>query len=622
MIDNKNEIKQVLFLHKEQILQALSKSLESVHLLNKLKAIRLFKVLCRNDYFSIDEIKGILSFIRLEYRKQCSNMDFMRDTLLEILEISNKHPYEVHECFAADIERQYSDFKEMRTDTSTAEDLYNATTSLGLNVEMFFAELETFWRTKEWLGDILYLCATDFFTNLYIDNEWLHLWTKEYLDTAWRIVDDTKLGQTETDEIVENMMEIVFTEARRIFEVSKEPVFLSKEYAAPFYHLLKQSCKTLSYNKAEILLTQIIQVFSAFAPEFEARVKCYDKICNAKSYYWMNMSLFKILKYLLKYKEISIWDSETFLQVFGFLSMLSLNSINTPALNNLKKEANKTLCMLANKWTQSIPELDEMVNNLISESLELIKSQKDELTCIEDSKIGQTFSIVKGLAIKGSPKSYQTIQKIIEALSETSDCLREVVTRYWFILFSSHDFTKKNKFNISPFYKQRLFSIAFPAIMKSYRETHEGLKNGNDNGVPLGLVSKLIIPICSESSFDLYKDYMDELLPLIVYSLNLKDEEIKNICLKMIIKLLEQEKDSNINIEELTMNLTKSLSDKLSMHTKNLVITWLNLVLQKADNKILEYRNLVIAKLKKFLNDRKRSTRRLAVKCLNDWSIA
>jgi hypothetical protein len=144
MIDNKNEIKQVLFLHKEQILQALSKSLESVHLLNKLKAIRLFKVLCRNDYFSIDEIKGILSFIRLEYRKQCSNMDFMRDTLLEILEISNKHPYEVHECFAADIERQYSDFKEMRTDTSTAEDLYNATTSLGLNVEMFFAELETF----------------------------------------------------------------------------------------------------------------------------------------------------------------------------------------------------------------------------------------------------------------------------------------------------------------------------------------------------------------------------------------------------------------------------------------------------------------------------------------------
>ena len=81
------------------------------------------------------------------------------------------------------------------------------------------------------------------------------------------------------------MMEIVFTEARRIFEVSKEPVFLSKEYAAPFYHLLKQSCKTLSYNKAEILLTQIIQVFSAFAPEFEARVKCYDKICNAKSYY-------------------------------------------------------------------------------------------------------------------------------------------------------------------------------------------------------------------------------------------------------------------------------------------------------------------------------------------------
>jgi len=61
------------------------------------------------------------------------------------------------------------------------------------------------------------------------------------------------------------------------------------------------------------------------------------------------MTLFKILKYLLKYKEISIWESETFLQVFKFLSMLSLNSINTPALNNLKKESNKSMSILANK---------------------------------------------------------------------------------------------------------------------------------------------------------------------------------------------------------------------------------------------------------------------------------
>lgn len=143
-LENKNEIKQVLVNQKEQILQAILKSLQSVHLLNKLKAIRLFKVLCINDYFTTEEIVGILAFVRLEYRRQYLNLDFMRDTLVEILVVSNRNPYEVHQCFAEDIERQYSDFKQMRTDTSTADDLYNATTSLGLNVEMFFAELETF----------------------------------------------------------------------------------------------------------------------------------------------------------------------------------------------------------------------------------------------------------------------------------------------------------------------------------------------------------------------------------------------------------------------------------------------------------------------------------------------
>lgn len=69
------------------------------------------------------------------------------------------------------------------------------------------------------------------------------------------------------------MMEIVYNESRRIFEASTDPVFMSKEYAEPFYHLLKQSCKTLSYKKAEMLLSQIIRVFSEFAPEFESRVK-------------------------------------------------------------------------------------------------------------------------------------------------------------------------------------------------------------------------------------------------------------------------------------------------------------------------------------------------------------
>mmetsp|Transcript_23865 Transcript_23865/g.23781 ORF Transcript_23865/g.23781 Transcript_23865/m.23781 type:complete len:93 (-) Transcript_23865:313-591(-) len=92
------------------------------------------------------------------------------------------------------------------------------------------------------------------------------------------MVDDHKLGQEETDEIVENMIEKVFLECVNVFEASEDPVFMSKDYAEPFYHLLRQSCRTLSYEKAEILLGRIIEVFTKFAPQFESRVKCYDKV--------------------------------------------------------------------------------------------------------------------------------------------------------------------------------------------------------------------------------------------------------------------------------------------------------------------------------------------------------
>lgn len=241
------------------------------------------------------------------------------------------------------------------------------------------------------------------------------------------------------------------------------------------------------------------------------------------------MSIFKILKYLLKYKEISIWNEETFVKIFSFLSTLSLNQIDTPALNNLKKEANKCLSILINKCTHTMQELDELVENLITTTLDLIKSGKEEISTIEDSTIGQAFSVIKGLAIKGSPTSYKVVQQIINALKGSTGAALQSVAKYWNILLSPHDFTKKNKFNISPFYKQRLFSIAFPALIENYRGIHKEFSEEKADESMLVFISKLIIPICSESSYELYKDYMKELLPLILHALTLKDETIKNI---------------------------------------------------------------------------------------------
>lgn len=326
---------------------AILKGFESKHLLNKLSSIKLFKMLCLHEYFTSEEIKSAIEVIRLEYRSQQGNIEFMKDVLSELKEISITYPYEIHAIFAEDIEIQYHDFKVWRDDAIESTEGFidesvnmkirnSAVSSLGNSLEFFFEEIEVFCKTKECLNDILYLWATDFYNNLYIDNLKQHIWTKEYLDTAWRIVDDTKLGQSETDEIVCKMIERVFFESKRIFEGSVDPVFMSKEYAEPFYHLIRQSIKALSKDKGEVLLSESLKIFAQFKDLFESRVKWYDKVWNKKSYYWMNMSLFKIFKYLLKYKEISIIDGEILFSIFGFLNMLSVNSINTPALNNLK----------------------------------------------------------------------------------------------------------------------------------------------------------------------------------------------------------------------------------------------------------------------------------------------
>mmetsp|Transcript_10034 Transcript_10034/g.8832 ORF Transcript_10034/g.8832 Transcript_10034/m.8832 type:complete len:91 (+) Transcript_10034:128-400(+) len=90
----------------------------------------------------------------------------------------------------------------------------------------------------------------------------------------------------------------------------------------------------------------------------------------------------------------------------------------------------------------------------------------------------------------------------------------------------------------------------------------------------------------------------------------------------MIQRLLEKQNTKSINIEDLTLNLLKSLHPGLGMKEKNSTLICLDMVLTTDEGAVLKHRDAVVAKAREFLADRKRSTRRLAVKCANDWSIA
>lgn len=98
-IDNSQAIMDMLKSCKEGIMMAISKGLDSTLLLNKLKSIRLFKILSVNSYFSAEEVKAIMTVVRTEYRSQVANQEFMGDVQSELKEICNFFPYETHECF-------------------------------------------------------------------------------------------------------------------------------------------------------------------------------------------------------------------------------------------------------------------------------------------------------------------------------------------------------------------------------------------------------------------------------------------------------------------------------------------------------------------------------------------
>ena len=85
---------------------------------------------------------------------------------------------------------------------------------------------------------------------------------------------------------------------------------------------------------------------------------------------------------------------------------------------------------------------------------------------------------------------------------------------------------------------------------------------------------------------------------------------------------MENENTQGLKIEELLANLLELLDEDMGMKVKNSTLVCLDLLLTTGYADLLKYRAQVVSKVKKHLDDRKRSTRRLAVKCINDWSIA
>jgi hypothetical protein len=114
----------------------------------------------------------------------------------------------------------------------------------------------------------------------------------------------------------------------------------------------------------------------------------------------------------------------------------------------------------------------------------------------------------------------------------------------------------------------------------------------------------------------LYKDYIEEVIPLVIGSLNM-DKSVAGTSLKLIQKLLKDSPKAaqSINLPKLIENLGKMVErPNIGMENKNLILACLIDLLASFPEAVQKYSKYVILKTKPLLDDRKRSTRRLAVK--------
>ena len=63
----------------------------------------------------------------------------------------------------------------------------------------------------------------------------------------------------------------------------------------------------------------------------------------------MNMTLFRIFKYLIKYESIVVQDFALLCRLFDFLHIFSLCDIQRLAIRNMRKITNDCITMIVNK---------------------------------------------------------------------------------------------------------------------------------------------------------------------------------------------------------------------------------------------------------------------------------
>ena len=176
-----------------------------------------------------------------------------------------------------------------------------------------------------------------------------------------------------------HFLQYVFDRSRQIFERAEGPIFMCQDFGTPFYNVVETSLRVYSEEKCVAIMSDIVDLFIKYMPDFQEKIKCADDMCDPDQTFCMNMIIFKLFRYILLYKRVMIDEVEILRAMIDFLHLFCLTTLDTPPINNIRDLANESVCILVNKSSLEADCIVQFIKIQITNALTIIESQPEEL---------------------------------------------------------------------------------------------------------------------------------------------------------------------------------------------------------------------------------------------------
>ena len=271
------------------------------------------------------------------------------------------------------------------------------------------------------------------------------------------------------------------------------------------------------------------------------------------------------------------------------------------------------ISILINKFIPTSA-LKSFMDPLIKSPVDLFNPDK-----LDPLRIRVIFACIKGLVLRNSPSLSSIYPQLLSFLSHTK---YGITTAHGFTSLLQPDdlLTKQNHCQISGLHKQKTFTLLIPNIVQAFRDASPETK-------PNYLIA--LSGLLKWMPFNIVVEEVSQLIPLLLQSLDLENEQVVTEAAIGTLTLILQERPTAVEEHAgslisrlLASSITSSAGDTPgpSPKVRAEALKCLMQVPEKLKQEVvLPYRRQVCKKLTKALDDRKREVRWMAVRCRAKW---